>query len=322
MSRARRTIALAALLAWVSAQGQALGQIQGQPQSQAQNVSAAKEVASALGQNLQGAITSGVTNGDAPNSGPTYQGSDLPQTSYYDAPDQLASAGATASLTSVGVALTTNPNRPSFDSSTIDLTNAKAIEAAPANYAGGTGAGGTAGKCEPLPATSGTSSTYYDSCQIGQAESDVTFTCHVGWKPQLATSYEYQCHTKWLTLNTMPFAQASDCGDFPVTATCTRIATQDNALGNAGGASGWGLNWTVRQSDDTIAARPRAIWAAAPPTCLPSTTPAIRWKARLASPGFRAPCCSAQARPRAAARSTPAIATARSAAPFARTVRR
>ena len=251
MSRARRTIALAALLAWVSAQGQALGQIQGQPQSQAQNVSAAKEVASALGQNLQGAITSGVTNGDAPNSVPTYQGSDLPQTSYYDAPDQLASAGATASLTSVGVALTTNPNRPSFDSSTIDLTNAKAIEAAPANYAGGTGAGGTAGKCEPLPATSGTSSTYYDSCQIGQAESDVTFTCHVGWKPQLATSYEYQCHTKWLTLNTMPFAQASDCGDFPVTATCTRIATQDNALGNAGGASGWGLNWTVRQSDDT-----------------------------------------------------------------------
>ena len=247
MSRARRIIACAALVAWISGQGLA----QSLAQSQAQNVSAAKEAASALGQNLQGSITSGVTSADAPSSVPAYQGSDLPQASYYDAPDRLASAGASASLTSVGVALTTNPNRASFDPATIDLTNAKAIEAAPGNYSGGTGAGGSAGKCEPLPATSGTSSTYYDSCQIGQAESDVAFTCNVGWKAQLATSYDYQCHTKFLTLNTMQFAQASDCGDFSTSATCTKIATQENALGNAGGASGWGLSWTVRQSDDT-----------------------------------------------------------------------
>ncbi|KAH2812766.1 hypothetical protein KXV85_005049, partial [Aspergillus fumigatus] len=134
MSRARRIIACAALVAWISGQGLA----QSLAQSQAQNVSAAKEAASALGQNLQGSITSGVTSADAPSSVPAYQGSDLPQASYYDAPDRLASAGASASLTSVGVALTTNPNRASFDPATIDLTNAKAIEAAPGNYSGGT----------------------------------------------------------------------------------------------------------------------------------------------------------------------------------------
>lgn len=247
MSRARRIIACAALVAWISGQGLA----QSQTQSQAQNASVAKDAASALGQNLRGAISSGVTSSDAPSAVPAYQGSDLPQASYYDAPDKLASAGAAASLTSVGTAITTNPNRATFDPATIDLTNAQAIEASPASYTGGSGAGGSAGKCEPLPASSGTSSTYYDSCQIGQAESDVAFTCHVGWKAGLAASYDYQCHTKWLTLGTTPFAQASDCGDFPIAANCTKIATQDNALGHAAGTSGLGLSWTARQSDDT-----------------------------------------------------------------------
>lgn len=243
MTWRRCVIAFVALTAWLSALAQAQGQ--------SQNVSAAKEAASALGQNLQGSITAGVTSAGAPSAVPAYQGSDLPQSSYFNAPDNLASAGAAASSSSLAVALTTNPNRPSFDPATIDLTNAKAVEAAPGQYTGGTGAGGSAGKCEPLPATSGSSSTYYDSCQVGQAESDVSFSCHVAWKSQMATSYDYQCHTRYLTLNTMAFAQASDCGDFPSVSTCTKIATQDNPLGQAGGASGWGLSWTVRQSDDT-----------------------------------------------------------------------
>lgn len=241
MSWRRRVIALAALTAWLSAQVQA----------QNVSVSATKEAASALGQNLQGSITAGVTSAGAPDAVPAYQGSDLPQGAYFNAPDNLASAGAAASSSSLAVALTTNPNRASFDKSTIDLTNAQAVEAAPGNYTGGTGAGGSAGKCEPLPAASGSSSTYYDSCQIGQAESDVSFSCNVAWKSQMATSYDYQCHTRYLTLNTMAFAQASDCGDFPSVSTCTKIATQDNPLGQAGGASGWGLSWTLRQSDDT-----------------------------------------------------------------------
>uniref|UniRef100_UPI0038F7CA0B hypothetical protein n=1 Tax=Streptomyces turgidiscabies TaxID=85558 RepID=UPI0038F7CA0B len=85
-------------------------------------------------------------------------------------------------------AIVTNPNRPTVDTSTLGLSSAKQVESSPTSYTGI--AGSSQGNCQPVPVSTGTASTYYDSCQIGTAEADSSFTCTIGWANQFTTAYQ------------------------------------------------------------------------------------------------------------------------------------
>jgi conjugal transfer mating pair stabilization protein TraN len=153
-----------------------------------------KATASAIASQLQGQVTGNVTSQSAPNAVPGYGGADLPQGQYLSNPNSLAGDGAVAAVTSQPYAIVTNPNRPTVDPSTLGLSSAKQVESSPTSYTGI--AGSSQGNCQPIPASSGTASTYYDSCQIGTAEADSNFTCTIGWANQFTSAYQYTCHTR------------------------------------------------------------------------------------------------------------------------------
>ena len=177
-----------------------------------------KAAASAIASQLQGQVTGNVTSEAAPNAVPGYGGSDLPQGQYMASPSNLAGDGAAAAVTSQPYAIVTNPNRPTVDASTLGLSSAKQVESRPTSYTGI--AGSSQGSCRPIPASTGTTSTYYDSCQIGTAEADSSFTCNVGWSNQFTSAYQYTCHTsEWDIYNpnnnlTFFWGDVSDCGSF------------------------------------------------------------------------------------------------------------
>jgi conjugal transfer mating pair stabilization protein TraN len=186
-----------------------------------------KATASAIASQLQGQVTGNVTSQSAPNAVPGYGGADLPQGQYLSNPNSLAGDGAVAAITSQPYAIVTNPNRPTVDTSTLGLTTAKQVESSPTSYTGI--ASSSQGNCQPIPASSGTASTYYDSCQIGTAEADSNFTCTIGWANQFTTAYQYTCHSsEWDIYNpntggTFYWGIVDDCGSFASQSTCTQV---------------------------------------------------------------------------------------------------
>ena len=183
--------------------------------------------ANQVAQTLQTQVNGTVTNSNAPSTVPGYGGSDLPQSNYLANPAQMGSDGAIAAATSQPYAIVTNPNRGTFDPTTLGLTNAQSVEADPNSFTG-VSTSSSAGSCQPLPATSGGSSVYYDSCQTGTAETDSTFTCNIGWANQVTSGYQYACHTvNWHGGNKDGVASgsATDCGTFATQPTCTLAST-------------------------------------------------------------------------------------------------
>lgn len=216
-----------------------------------------KAAAAEIAGQLQGQVTGTVTSQSAPNSVPGYGGSDLPQGNYMARPDLLTGDGATQALTSEPYAIVTNPNRATVDPATLGLANAKTVEASPNNFTGsGVGAGGSQGNCQQLPPSSGVPSTYYDSCQIGQAEADTSFTCTIGWNNQLTSAYQYTCHSsEWDLYNpnnnqTFFWGSVSDCGSFASQSSCAQVAQTAKAPQTTW-PPGAGIGLTFTESDTT-----------------------------------------------------------------------
>lgn len=215
-----------------------------------------KAAAAQIAGQLQTQVTGNVTSQAAPNAVPGYAGADLPQGNYMAASDQLASDGAVQATTSEPYAIVTNPNRPTVDSTTLGLANAKTVEASPNNFTGGTGAGGSQGSCQQLPPSSGAPSTYYDSCQIGQAEADTSFTCSISWNNQFASGYQYTCHTsEWDLYNpnnnlTFYWGSVSDCGSFASQNSCSQVA-QTKQAPQTTWPPGAGIGLTFTETDTT-----------------------------------------------------------------------
>ncbi|QDK35939.1 conjugal transfer protein TraN [Sphingomonas sp. IC081] len=112
---------------------------------------------------------------------PGYQGTDLPQSGYFDDPDKLvADAGAQASSNEAFVVSTDRNNtRPQFDAQEILDTTRRAteIEANPDTYLQGEQLGGQAGSCTPLPPGGGNVSYYEATCNYGSKLDEVPRTC-------------------------------------------------------------------------------------------------------------------------------------------------
>lgn len=112
---------------------------------------------------------------------PGYQGTDLPQSSYFDDPDKLvADAGAQASSNEAfSVTTDANDTRPQFDAQEILDTTRRAteIEANPDTYLQGEQMGGQAGSCTPLPPGGGNVSYYEATCNYGAAIEESSPMC-------------------------------------------------------------------------------------------------------------------------------------------------
>jgi conjugal transfer mating pair stabilization protein TraN len=237
---------------------------------------------------LQGQVTGNVTSQSAPNAVPGYGGADLPQGQYLSNPNSLAGDGAVAAITSQPYAIVTNPNRPTVDTSTLGLTSAKQVESSPTSYTGI--AGSSQGNCQPIPASSGTASTYYDSCQIGTAEADSNFTCTIGWANQFTSAYQYTCHSsEWDIYNpntggTFYWGIVDDCGSFASQSSCTQVGQTNcrrSPIGRPAPAWAWS---SPKPTRPTIAAR-RPILELAHRKPIASTTPTFALSPRRIRPG-------------------------------------
>jgi conjugal transfer mating pair stabilization protein TraN len=216
-----------------------------------------KAVAAQIAGQLQDQITGTVTSQSAPNAVPGYSGADLPQGNYLARPDMLANDGAIQATTSEPYAIVTNPNRATVDPATLGLANAKTVETSPNSFTGsGIGAGGSQGNCQQLPPSSGAPSTYYDSCQIGQAEADTSLTCTIGWNNQLTSAYQYTCHrSEWDIYNpntnqTFFLGDVSDCGSFASQSSCSQVA-QTTKAPQTTWPPGAGIGLTFTETDTT-----------------------------------------------------------------------
>jgi len=131
---------------------------------------------------------------------PGYQGTDLPQSSYFDDPDKLvADAGAQASSNEAfSVTTDANNTRPQFDAQEILDTTQRAteIETNPDTYLQGEQIGGQAGSCTPLPPGGGNVSYYEATCNYGAAIEESSPMCSA---PLVVTTeggepaYSYEC---------------------------------------------------------------------------------------------------------------------------------
>jgi conjugal transfer mating pair stabilization protein TraN len=151
-----------------------------------------KAAASAIASQLQGQVTGNVTSQSAPNAVPGYGGADLPQGNISQSQQPRrrwrSRGGHLAALC--------HRHQP-------EPPDGRYLDARPVERQAGREQpdelhrhrGQFAGQ---LPARSGEqrdASTYYDSCQIGTAEADSSFTCTIGWANQFTSAYQYTCHT-------------------------------------------------------------------------------------------------------------------------------
>jgi conjugal transfer mating pair stabilization protein TraN len=125
----------------------------------------------------QGSATTILQSG-AENSVPGYGGTDIDASKYLDDEEALTDAGVNARYSDPNYGVVIDPTRPEFDPSTIDLSDAKAVENDPQSFLGaGLNADGAAGSCEPLPNGATPGSTYYETCNQGDQIVSVQQTC-------------------------------------------------------------------------------------------------------------------------------------------------
>jgi conjugal transfer mating pair stabilization protein TraN len=125
----------------------------------------------------EGSATTILQSG-AENSVPGYGGTDIDASKYLDDDEGLTDAGVNARYSDPNYGVVIDPARPEFDPSTIDLSDAKAVENDPQSFLGtGLNADGSAGSCEPLPNGATPGSTYYETCNQGDQIVYVPHTC-------------------------------------------------------------------------------------------------------------------------------------------------
>lgn len=156
---------------------------------------------------------------------PGYQGTDLPQSGYFDDPDKLvADAGAQASSNEAFVVSTDRNNtRPQFDAQEILDTTRRAteIEANPDTYLQGEQLGGQAGSCTPLPPGGGNVSYYEATCNYGSKLDEVPRTCTSSLNVSVENRTLYYYHMSTIG----PYVDPDSMADEIAAGTCKAVGT-------------------------------------------------------------------------------------------------
>jgi len=156
---------------------------------------------------------------------PGYQGTDLPQSGYFDDPDKLvADAGAQASSNEAFVVSTDRGNtRPQFDAQEILDTTRRAteIEANPDTYLQGEQMGGQTGSCTPLPPGGGNVSYYEATCNYGSKLDEVPRTCTSTLNVSVENRTLYYYHMSTIG----PYVDPDSMADEIAAGTCKAVGT-------------------------------------------------------------------------------------------------
>ncbi|AOF98546.1 type-1V conjugative transfer system mating pair stabilization family protein (plasmid) [Sphingobium sp. RAC03] len=134
---------------------------------------------------------------------PGYAGTTLPEGAYFDDPDKLEAAAASAKSSNEQYKITTDAahTRPTFSNDEILATTDRAtqVENDPSAYLDGENITGGAGSCTPLPPGAGADGYYEATCNSGANIEESTPSCSVGLNHSFSTTHVYTCGTAFLT---------------------------------------------------------------------------------------------------------------------------
>lgn len=147
---------------------------------------------------------------------PGYQGTTLPQSTYFDDPDKMVSEASAQTSSHEGYQTIVEGDRvrPKFDAAEIkaDIARGRAIEDDPQAYLDGEDIGGGQGSCIPLPPSQLPEGWYEASCNIGTKLNEQTRSCTI---PLSVSVEKRETYTYWAgRMSTMP----TDGGVYPARA--------------------------------------------------------------------------------------------------------
>ncbi len=180
-----RLFAASLLLFAVSAAGGVVAQ---------ESVREAREEGNRMGTAMRagGALVPGQAQLDAL---PGYEGTDLPESAYFDDPDRLGSDGAAKSRTddAFGTVIDRQGTRRTFTKAEIVETTRRAtlIEQTPEQFLEGEGFGGSAGSCTPLPPPAGDKGYYEATCNKGVRIDERPRSCTIRMVPRVTNNARY-----------------------------------------------------------------------------------------------------------------------------------
>lgn len=145
---------------------------------------------------------------------PGYAGTALPEGDYFDDPDRLEAAGASARQSSEPYRITVDGDRtrPAFSNDEILATTRRAtsVENDPSTYLDGEEMGGSAGVCTPLPPGTDATGYYEASCNRGSQLTEETRTCAPAMVPRATTRQVYKYYVAGDGVYGAPFPRDSD----------------------------------------------------------------------------------------------------------------
>ena len=145
---------------------------------------------------------------------PGYAGTSLPEGEYFDDPDRLEAAGASARHASEPYRITIDGDRtrPAFSNDEILATTGRAtsIENDPSTYLAGEEISGSAGSCAPLPPGTAATGYYEASCNSGSLVSEETRTCAPTMVPRTTIRQVYNYYAAADGVYGAPFPRDSD----------------------------------------------------------------------------------------------------------------
>lgn len=147
---------------------------------------------------------------------PGYQGTTLPQSTYFDDPDRMVSEASAQTGSNEGYVTVIEGDRvrPKFDSAEIqaDMARGRAIEEDPQAYIDGQNISGGQGSCTPLPAGQTGDSFFEATCNVGSKLNEQLRSCTI---PLNVAVEKRETYTYWAgRMSTMP----TDGGVYPARA--------------------------------------------------------------------------------------------------------
>lgn len=150
----------------------------------------AKAEAEALAEGVRDGSQDQILSTTAPDGVPGFQGTDAPESTYFEDPERLLADGEAARY-SEGYSIVADPYRTQFDPSTLGLENAQTVESDPESFLGDVSFGGSSGECVPLPTGGGNGLTYLESCNQGSEPFDEARTCSASLNVQVNGRIDY-----------------------------------------------------------------------------------------------------------------------------------
>lgn len=155
---------------------------------------------------------------------PGYNGTSVPQSTYFDDPDQLINDAQALKGTNEQYQIAADPAhvRPTFSNAEILATTAraKAVSEDPDAYLAGENISSASGQCQPLPPGAGTAGYYEATCNRGDRIEEQAQTCSIRMVPEATTVSAYKYFVVPTGAYGTPFARAEQMVPYASAGTC------------------------------------------------------------------------------------------------------